>query len=263
MKLKLLVAIAIVCVSSKMGLAQTETEKDYKWGCSVAINSVEAQIDKPLEGSWGNTKNDLNIYGDKTDKSYSLSIIPKYLISSDVVLCLEIGITNIQLIHYLDAKGTSDEQIANETLNQKLYRYNAGIQKSLLKKKRIELYSGISINYTHYNSMNVDFYDEIRYPPSYTVNNWSKSNTTYPGGFAIGLGAFAGFNFYLQKHISLGVEFSTVLSYYKIGGEYSTVGTYQYLPSAPVQMPENTQSSLYKGFQFSKILSSFNVSIWF
>jgi hypothetical protein len=261
MKAKIIISAMFLFLVSYSSFAQRK--KEYEWGCSVAINSIEAQIGTPLQSSWGNAAGNINVFGDKTENSFSWSIIAKYFINDDILLRFEFGITNLQFIYHQDVKGSAYHSLTDETLNQKVYSYNPGILWSLLKKKSIELYCGVTIRYTHYSNMDFTYDYENRQMPADTVIYWVKSKTIYPGGYSAGIGAFTGFNIYLQKHIALGAEFSSSLLHNKIGGEYSSEGTYQSLPSPPAQLEKGSTSSLYQGFQFSKILSSFNISVWF
>src|ERR1035437_45681 len=82
---------------------QFENGKGYKWGCALAINSTEALIGNPLYDSWGYaTGNFFRNFGDITDKSLCLSIIPKYYINDNLLLRFEFGMTNIDLLSYYD-----------------------------------------------------------------------------------------------------------------------------------------------------------------
>ena len=56
-----------------------------KWSVSVSINSVEAQMDQKLFDTWVfPIANYYAYFGDKHDKSLSLSVIPKYQINDDI-----------------------------------------------------------------------------------------------------------------------------------------------------------------------------------
>lgn len=265
MKLKI-IHLLLGVYSFTASFAQTDSLKSnmqnhkYKWGCSVAINSVEAQIVNPVQSILGSS---LNPPADKTEKSFSLSIVPKYSISDDILLRFELGITNIQFKYSQELTNSFYHSINNSDLNQKIYRFIPGLQWNFFKKKYIEVYCGAIVSYNLYNELEFNDSGENSQMPIDTLLSWFISKTVLPGGFALGIGAFTGFNIKLNKYVSLGAEVSSTLSYYKIGGDYSTERTYQNLPSPPVTEVSGTSSDTYKGCQFSRILSSFNISLWF
>ncbi len=258
----LLVILAALQQSTKIS-----AQDNQKWGISAAINSVEAQLGDPEWSSWGYAKGNFENFGDIRNKSLSLSIIPKYLISNDILLRFEFGITNINLTnHYnnnanLATNNPPRAMISNQSIEQKLYRFIPGIQWNFMKKKVIETYCGMTASYLHYSEMEYQNVTEVWDLASNTIIDGINDNATATGGFATGVGAFAGFNIYLGKHISLGAESSFSLLYYKIGNTFSGI-------SMPLNNPSATQvysytTTSYKGFQFSKIMPSMTITVWF
>lgn len=246
---------------------ETSKEKKYKWGCSFAINSVEAQFGKPEEVAWGYA----NAYGstvmERTDKSVSLSILPKYLINNYFLLRFEFCITNFNVEINSTSKNTipalTTYTVQSGKSDQKVYKYIGGVQYSFLKTKRLDSYCGLSISYTKYLTMIHSAQSQIRNVITDTITNNNTTTGTNPGGFSTGLGIFSGFNFYLQKHISIGGEFSSSLLYYKIGGIGVGESTSQIGSKLPVTSKYVNRSTSYKGLQFSKIISSLNIAVWF
>jgi len=247
---------------------KVSAQNNSKWGISAAINSVDAQLGDPEWDSWGYAKGNFHNFGDITNKSLSLSIIPKYFISNDILLRIEFGITNIHLTNHYDGNAnlTSNNppftNIINQNIEQKIYRFIPGIQWNFMKKKFIESYCGMTASYLHYSDMKYQNVSEVRALPGNTITDGIKDNATATGGFAAGAGAFAGFNIYPGKHISLGAESSFSLLYYKIGNTFSGISMPLINNPSAIQEYSYTTTS-YKGFQFSKILPSMNITVWF
>ncbi|MCE9537683.1 MAG: hypothetical protein K8R85_00470 [Bacteroidetes bacterium] len=239
----------------------------HKWGCSSVINSIEAQVGDPEKASWGYAYlNMFQNFNDKTNNSLSLSIIPKYFISDNLVLRFEFGVTNINMKSYFDSNdknnATTFHSILIENIKQKIYRFIPGIQYNVLKKKSFEFFCGTTVSYFDYSAMEYTAHFEDRNLPNNTLVSVSDDKATGTKGFAAGIGAFLGGNVYLHNRISLGVEFSSALLYYKIGGEWGGESVHQNFPSPPTTYAYKYSNSSYKGIQFSKILSSFNISFW-
>lgn len=264
-----LFSILFLLFSSSYSIAQDDgkkKDKKYKWGCAVAVNSVEAQIGDPEWDSWGYATSNFKANGDIANKSISLCIILKYFINNDFLLRFECGITSINLTNYYDSQSgisNSSHVIINQNIKQKIYRFIPGIQWNFIKLKYIEFYVGIITSYLHYKDMNYHNVYETRDLPNNTFTSGFDDKMVAKGGFAEGIGCFAGFNIYLQKHILFGAEFSTSLEYKKIGGGFSGVTKRQTIPDPIITEFYSYSTSSYKGLQFSKILTSFNISILF
>lgn len=265
----MLTAYCLLPTAASAQLPSAQEEKsNYKWGVAVAVNSVDAQIGTPELDAWGYggasyffTLN--GYYNDKINHSLSLSIIPKYFISDDILLRFEFCVTNIKISTSHFENDVTHTYKSNGTLTDKIYRYIPGIQWNVLKKKRVGVYCGITANYIHYSSLNYSSSSETRALPSDTLTGWGNEQGTNPGGFAAGVGVFTGFAVYLNKRISMGAEFSSAYLYYELGGTHNIENHYQNLPNPPVSTSSNWFSTSYTGFEFSKILSSFNISFNF
>jgi hypothetical protein len=131
-----------------------------------------------------------------------------------------------------------------------------------MKTKKLESYCGMTASYINYQSVHHNYYSEGRDLVTDTIQSWLNQKGTTPGGFAIGIGALAGFNIYLYKRISLGAELSSSALYYKLGGEATLEDTEGHPPN-PVLKGTSSYANSYKGFKISKIISSFNISVWF
>ena len=259
-----------------------EEKNNYMWSIAAAINSTEAQMDQKLFDTWVfPSANYYSYFGDKHDKSLSLSVIPKYKITNDITLRFEFGITDIYLvshyngsadtfsqnqgqIHQTGTIGSSSPITKIDTIRQNIYRYALGVQWNFMKRKFVESYCGASLYYLHYSEMHWSDYinDNTTLLPAYNYSHYTAST---PGGFATGIGFFAGANIYLHKRISVGGEFSYSLLYYKLGGlengiyeRHCSVWGANYIYS---QWSIHNNAS--KGIQFSKVMPTFNISFWF
>lgn len=246
---------------------QVSAQSNSKWGISAFYNSTDAQLGDPEWNSWGYAKGNFNNFGDIADKSISVSIMPRYFISKDVLLRLELGITHFNLENNYDANALTSSSpattsIINQHIKQNIYRFVPGIQWNLIKVKFIEPYCGITASYLHYANMIYKNRNEVRDLPANTINHGLEDNATATGGFAAGGGAFAGFNIYMNKRISLGAETSFSLLYYKLGGTFSGKAT-SLGSNPPGNEAYSYSTSSYTGVRFSKIMPSINVSFLF
>ena len=268
MKTKNLLTAMFISSISYSALAQFNPEPapQSRWGCSIEMNSIQAQVEIPMLAQSGGILVDAdgNIItaGSRVDKSYSYSIIPKYRINNDILLRFEFGITNLDLEANVDAKGGLDHDISNTEISSRIYRYTPGFQWTFMKTKRIESYCGMTATYINYKAVNNNGYGERRDLATDTIQYQGSSKIWTPGGFALGIGALAGFNIYLHRQISVGAEFSSSASYYKLGGA-TTGEDIQTFPKPITTTSIGTYTNSYKGFKISKIISSFNISVWF
>jgi hypothetical protein len=232
----------------------------------LAVNSVEAQIGQHVIDAWGAYPySNLNYVGDKINKSSSFSLLPKYALRDDAYFRCEFSFTNIYLISHLngvnDSNATASTQflIKDDTLKQKIFRFAPGIQWNIIRTKLIQAYCGMSLNYSFYTESH--WSDNLRSsdPNNLSYERWTG---TTKGGYAGGLGAFGGFDFYPVSFLSIGAEFSSALVYYKMGGKQN--GMHYAGPNAPTYPRAwsiaNNEAS---GLQFLKIMPSFKIGIRF
>lgn len=242
-----------------------ENNRKHDFGLSVAVNSIQGQVEIPLMAGYGaqiiDADGNILTDGKRIDKSYSYSIIPKYYINNDFLLRFEFGITNLNLNANSNEKFSFNHIISTKVVTNKIYRYNPGFQWIFMRKKKIESYCGMTANYINYKEVYSSDYNEVRNKATDTLQYWTNAKETTPGGFAVGIGAFAGFNIYLQKRISLGAELSSSALYYKLGGETTSEDT-EYSVPGPLFTHTDTFTNSYTGFKISKIISSFNITFW-
>jgi hypothetical protein len=267
MKAKIIISAMFLFLFSYSSFAQNK--KGFKWGLSVAMNSIQAQVAIPLVANSGEMiiDGDGNIVlkGDRTDHSISYSVLPKYYINDDVLLRFEFGITNLNLKADFEVEdvATSYHETDEDEVTTKIYRYAPGFQWFFFKEKKIESYCGMTASYIYYQSSNYHYYHERRNLTTGALLASNDVTKITPGGFATGAGAFAGFNIYLLKRISLGAELSSSALYYKLGGEVmQTYKDFNIGGPNPTVTYYSTYPNAYKGFKISKITSSFNISFW-
>ena len=241
----------------------------YKWGCAVAVNDAQSQIAfLAAAGLDVDEEGNMISGGKKNNKSFSLSIIPKYYINNQWIIRFEYGMTRINLKDFTVPTSSSGYYantvypITYDTVKENINKFAVGLQWNFFTTKRIQSYGGINIPFIKYGTITRNTYNEQRNVKTDTLVYKERDVINIPGGFATGLGVFAGFNVFVFKHISLGTEFSSALLYYNIGGESSFVSSVQNIP-ASIQTTTNISNESYKGTRFTKIISSFNISVWF
>lgn len=268
MKTKFL--ISTIILSSFIFSAFAQNEKKYKWGLSLAINDAHSQIAYlGLTRLAIDAEGNMISGGEKTNKSFSLSIAPKYFINDDWLIRFEYGMAKIDLKNYSTSVGfgaaaTTSRTIGYDTVKQTINRFVLGIQWNFFSNKKIESYGGLTLPYIKYGDITRNSYSEGRNIATDTLISWNRSHTNVPGGYAFGLGVFAGFNVYVIKHLSFGAEFSSALLHYNVGGESSAEASYQSMtkPLPPITTGGFTNPESYKGIRFAKIFSSFNITFW-
>src|ERR1035437_2741542 len=190
---------------SYTAFAQSEMKKADDFGLSVAINSIQAQVEIPLmTGGIGaitgigavavDADGNIIARGNRVDNSYSCSIVPKYYINNDLLLRFEFGMTNLSLKANSDSKSAITHDISTEEVNSRIFRYTPGFQWIFMKKKKIESYCGMTVSYVNHKDVNINYYDESKDLATDTVQSWVNRKEATHGGFALGIGALAGFN---------------------------------------------------------------------
>lgn len=249
-------------------LAQTNNKIKPKFELSLAVNNIytpmgligDATIGLTTDGFW-------NGGGAKTDASYSFSIIPRYHLSKNLLLRFEFGITRIKENRTITVSSTNGSSasllypLTLDAIEQKTYRYIPSIQWSAFKDKRIDLHIGLSASYLYFSNLMYNSHYEIRniVPDSLVFEKETTRNV--PGGYGLGIGSLAGFDYFLFKNVSIGAEFSNAFIYYNLGGQ-TTITETTYYPTNVSGIGTSVIPELYKGMRLEKIFSSFNISIY-
>jgi len=252
-------------------LSSAQNKKVYDWGCSFALNSIQAQIPTPILTRTGNITTgggsaiidaDGNIiaFGIKNDNTFSLSLIPKIYIKKNILFRFEFGITNLKLSAKYDEKSGISHDLSNKEIETKIFRYNPGFQWFFLQEKRIESYCAFNLTFSDYKELHVNIYQETRELNSDIIQSWLKKTEKTPGGYGIGVGALAGFSLYITKNFSIGAELSSSGCYYNYGG-VSRGENQEQVPPNPIKTYSTNFSNSYTGFKISKLLTSFNLSV--
>jgi len=263
---KIFILIIFNCISH---YSFSQSKKENNWGISFSLNSSSAQVGKPEEACWAYAKLNFFQIGKITDNSISLSVIPYYSINDDILIRVEFGVTNISLKHYYESPTKSlsvtirDQIIISQSIEQNIYRYIPGIQWNFIKKKILESYGGITLNYLQYKDMTYHNLYEVYDLSTDTLNFYAKDKAHANGGNAVGLGAFVGFKIHFLKCINAGAEFSFATLYYNIGGEFSSETEKQNIPNPPIYDAGSFPASGYEGFQFTKVIPSLNIGFSF
>ena len=267
--MRLATVIVIFCHLVFLSNAQTTStkKKEQKFGCYFAINSVYAQVgylsdDGLTTNIWGSTY----LGGDRKDKSISLSIIPAYNLSKDLLIRFELSWTKISLINsYSSASSSftssSVRQAGSDTIKQKIYRYVPGLEYIYLKNKIIHLYCGVILPIIQYEPVRRNQFVEQRNVGTDTLVYWNAQSVSIPGGYSAGVGSLAGFHVFIFKHLSIGAEFSVSLLYNDIGGDVTYHSTGETISNSSFDETVKYPDS-YRGIKFSKILSSFNIALF-
>jgi hypothetical protein len=233
----------------------------HKWEVGIAINSVEAQIDAPLIASWGWAWNNLKVFGDQKNKSISLDFVSKRKINNRLKLRFGLGFTNIDLeSHYngINDSGTSYDPftIKDDTIQQRIYRCNIGLEISCFNSKWTEIYGGLNMNTSIFKNMY--WKDNLKSNDTSTVG-FDRWVGVTPGGFSIGMAGIIGIKANLSKAVSIGFELSSVLRYYRLGGVQEGDRTYYLAPSPVSNYKWRISNNLASGFGFSELSPSFHL----
>lgn len=246
--------------------ADIKNRVSNRWLLSVGFNAIETQLGYPEEASWGMAYSTLNL-GDKKDKSYSFSFMPKVFVTRNLIVRFEFRMTKFDLRINSNSKNTLPININyflfDSKIEQRIYKYNPGIQWNIIKINRLDAFVGLNLSYCFFKKVNYQTTNETRNFNTDSLTQMSITKGYIPGGNAIGLGSFAGFNFYMLRFASIGIEVSSSLLYYSIGGHQTGVTT-SYVSNQPTIKTEfQYASTTYTGVQFSKIICNFNICIRF
>lgn len=253
----------IVCFNTHL-----YSQSKNKFGITAAINSTGAQVGEPEHRSWGYAYSNIQNIGHFNDRSFSLSAIPKYALKNDIIIRCELMFTQINIASHMDPSQNSVENpgdlypISDHRIKQQMFRISPGVQCLIIRKKYFEFNGGAFVSFSKYADMHYwHKFEHKRWSDDVTTEG-ARGNATGRGGFSTGVGAFAGFNVYLGKHIAIGAESSFALSYYQLGGKFTDRRSE--FPDYSIQTLEYiSKDHSYKGFVFSKVIPSFNVSFWF
>ncbi|MCI5055296.1 MAG: hypothetical protein MRY83_04255 [Flavobacteriales bacterium] len=145
----------------------------------------------------------------------------KNYLENDLALRIALGFenTNVNLTTFSDV---SDIQTNWDSTNkQSAFFISPGIEKHFeYESKRFDPYIGAALSLGLIGNEDVVSKTEVK---DTTGTALIETTATIPGGTIFGIDLITGFNFYISKQISLGLEYQFGYSTQSIGGDFETV----------------------------------------
>jgi hypothetical protein len=197
----------------------------------ASIVTVNAQSDtlKPVKGDWGFTLNITGIINNiaienNKDSLGQYNLKARHYLKNDLALRLGFGVNYLKQNYFNEdsitvvSTGSSALQAKDSAISRFDFKVSIGIEKHLGSTKRLDPYIGGDLSIIRIGAMKVDANLDIT---DVTGTYNEKIILQQDGGFGFGLGGVAGFNYFISKKLSLGVEFGYAFVYTKAGGDYS------------------------------------------
>jgi len=192
------------------------------------VNAQTKERLKPIKGNWGFS---LNISGvinnivieNNKDSLGQYNLIGRHYLKDNLALRLGFGAAYLNNNNFNEdsvnlASGNRALQTVDSTTSRFDFKVSIGIEKHLGTTRRLDPYVGADLSIIRIGATktNTDLSET-------DVTGTSKTRGTLQqdGGAGFGLGAVAGFNYFLSKNLSLGVEFGYAFNYIKTGGDFS------------------------------------------
>jgi hypothetical protein len=233
---------------------QKDTVAFKKWCIGVSLNTVEMATDFVI-------KERLILNGHRTDNSYCLGMFAVYNLKNNWHLRLLGKYTNNKAKETYDYREHSSYaggsyNIDTLSAKQTIVYISPGLFHDF-KYKRLNIYGGLQFVYKHYNPIKANTVQWFYFPDG-SLEELLKYHQSSEGGFALGVGAFAGFSLQILKPLFIGAEFSSTYSYYNLGGEIITEKTSVNFvnPSASYYNERSINQQTFKGYGFSNVISS-------
>lgn len=201
---------------------------------STVLLAQEVETLKGQEGDWGlsinisGIINDIRLENDKDANGNYIVFARKYL-KDDVALRIGLNVTSDR------NKWTTEDSLslasgsrALQTVDSSKTRFDfsvlVGYEKHMTGTKRLDPYFAAELMIGRIGNTKTDATTTLK-----DVTGTDKTDFTrqQDGGFTMGLGLVAGFNYFIAPKFSLGAEFGFAYTYMKSGGNYSesTVNT--------------------------------------
>lgn len=201
---------------------------------STVLLAQEIETLKGQEGDWGlsinisGIINDIRLENDKDANGNYMVFARKYL-KDDVALRIGLNVTSDR------NKWTTEDSLslasgsrALQTVDSSKTRFDfsvlVGYEKHMTGTKRLDPYFAAELMIGRIGNTKTDATTTLK-----DVTGTDKTDFTrqQDGGFTMGLGLVAGFNYFIAPKFSLGAEFGFAYTYMKSGGNYSesTVNT--------------------------------------
>ncbi len=224
-----------------------------------SVNTIKGQ-----EGDWGisfnisGIINNIKLENDKDVNGNYLISARKYL-KDDVALRLGLSINSMsskwnQEDSITISSGNRALQVIDSTQKRFDFSVFAGYEKHLKGTLRLDPYIGAGMMIGRIGNTKIDVNTDVT---DVTGTDKTQHILQYDGGFAFGLGGFAGFNYFVAQKLSLGAEFGLMYNYSKTGGDWS-----ESIVNTPVSGSQSTVFNLGKQSQSeSKIAVNSTASI--
>ena len=196
----------------------------------VSVINTTAQNDtlKPVKGNWGFSLNITGLINDikvenSKDAIGNYFIFARHYLKNDQALRVGLAL-NYQKQNFFTSDSVSISsgnralQEVDSTISRFDFAFSLGLEKHLGTNKRLDPYVGGDLLIGRIGNTSTNANLEIT---DVTGTYKEQLIIQQDGGFYVGLGGLAGFNFFLTKNLSLGAEFGYAYTYAKVGGDYS------------------------------------------
>ncbi|MDB4534369.1 outer membrane beta-barrel protein [Vicingaceae bacterium] len=197
----------------------------------ASIFTVNAQSDtlKPVKGDWGFT---LNISGiinniaieNNKDSLGQYNLRARHYLKNNLALRLGFGVSYLKQNTFSEdsvtvvSSGSRALQVKDSAVSRFDFKVSVGIEKHLGTTKRLDPYVGGDLTIIRIGATKTDANLDLT---DVTGTYNEQTILQQDGGVGFGLGGVAGFNYFISRNLSLGVEFGYGFVYSKGGGDYS------------------------------------------
>jgi hypothetical protein len=233
--------LIFILIESVLAFGQTN-----KYGFSLQINNVSNEFYNDM----------FNSYMRGAHKSFSTGFMFCYNLSNESTLRLRFGYTKFNYKNENENLQSQYQSNENQTREATTLSFAPGIIWKITRNK-LDLYAGFELP--------VNISKDIKYEQNYRYQTeqaltYSNETESFPKQNSYGIAAILGFNYFLQKWIAIGAEFSPALLYLKQSGEY--INIYQSNdPGEPYQKTTKSQIDR-KGYTLYDQRFSINISFW-
>lgn len=197
----------------------------------ASIAAVNAQTEdrlKPVEGDWGLSLsisgliNNIVIENNK-DSLGQFNLFGRHYLKDNLALRLGFGVAYLKNNTFNEdsvtiASGNRALETADSTTSRFDFKISVGIEKHLGTTRRLDPYVGADLSIIRIGATKAN--KELNQTD---ITGTRKETTTLntDGGAGFGIGAIAGFNYFISKNLSLGAEFGYAYTYTKRGGNFN------------------------------------------
>ena len=235
---------------------------------------LTAIVSQSQENRWGfaiklNTAPDITQFYDLNysknyfeNRSFSVGVTGRYKLTEDLYLRLNYDFSDTRIY----CSGTTADFYNNAVSTIGAYDWDISGGLEVCKTfDKFQFYTGAELKFKQYTRA---YYDMILSTTSDTLRLQGERTEHYPGGWAAGASAFAGYRYNIYKRFSLGMEFTLFCGYLNIEGysDYSEATNYYNLSTG--KYLSTLSSSAYYAYKYSRTAFSdfqFSASLnyWF